>query len=52
MILVLLFISDFWLGMLNLKNAKHFKKLNEVLITVAWHHDRWRNWFVSEDDKE
>ena len=26
MILILLFISDFWLGMLNLKNAKSLKK--------------------------
>ena len=27
MILKLLFMSDFWLGIINLKNAKHFKKL-------------------------
>ena len=26
MILILLLISDFWLDMLNLKNAKHLKK--------------------------
>ena len=26
MILILLFISDFWLGILNLKNAKSLKK--------------------------
>ena len=23
---ILLFLSDFWLGMLNLKNARHLKK--------------------------
>ena len=26
MVLILLFLSDFWLGILNLKNAKHLKK--------------------------
>ena len=26
MILILLFLSDFWLGILNSKNAKHLKK--------------------------
>ena len=27
MILILLFMSDFWLGIINLKNAKHIKKI-------------------------
>ena len=36
LILILLFFSDFWLGVLNLKNAKHFKKLiNEELMPIA-----------------
>ena len=26
MILILLFLSDFWLGIVNLKNAKHLNK--------------------------
>ena len=26
MILILLFMSDFWFGVMNLKNAKHLKK--------------------------
>ena len=27
MILILLFISEFWLGIVNLKNVKYFKKV-------------------------
>ena len=27
MILILLFMSNFWLGIINLKNAKHIKKI-------------------------
>ena len=53
MILVLLFMSDFWLGILNLKNAKYLEKeLNEELISVAWHPNRWWDWCVSEDEKK
>ena len=38
MTLKLLFILDFWLGKLNLKNVKHLKKeFNENLMLIMWH---------------
>ena len=38
MMLKLLFISDFWLGKLNLKNVKHLKKeFNENLMLIMLH---------------
>ena len=51
MILTLLFISDFWLGILNLKSAKNLKK-SEKLLSVAWHPNRWRDQSMSEDEKK
>ena len=48
---ILLFLSDIWLAILNLKNEKHFKKLNEELMAVAWHPNRQYEWCMSEDDK-
>ena len=37
MILKLLFMSDFWLGILDLKNLKALKKeLNEELMVLTW----------------
>ena len=34
-------LSDVWLGILNLKNAKHLKKkLSEELMPIAWHPKR------------
>ena len=37
MILKLLFMSDFWLGILDLKNLKGLKKeLNEELMVLTW----------------
>ena len=33
----LLFLSDFWLGILNLKKSKHLKKISEELMRIAWH---------------
>ena len=42
-ILVLSFISDFWLGILSLKNAKHLKNITEELMSVVWHPNRWWN---------
>ena len=42
-ILILLFLSDFWLGILNLRNAKLSKKDEEVseeLMPRAWHPKR------------
>ena len=52
-ILMLLFLSDFWLGILHLKNVRYLKKeLNEELIPVAWHPSKLRDWCVSDYDKK
>ena len=52
-ILVLSFLSDFWLGILNLENRKNFKKeFSEELMSVAWHSNRWWDWSMSEDSKK
>ena len=54
-ILILLFLSDFWLGILNLKNAKLSKKDEEVseeLMPRAWHPKRWWNFCMSEGEKK
>ena len=41
MILILLLMSDFWLGILNLKNAKHLKKKTSGgLMPIARHPNR------------
>ena len=50
MILMLLFLSDFWLDMLNLKNTNNLKKISEKLMPVAWHPNRWWNFCVPEDE--
>ena len=34
MILILLFLSDFWFGIWNLKNAKHTKNISEELMPI------------------
>ena len=35
-------LSDFWLGIENLKNAKHLKKkISEELIPITRHPKRW-----------
>ena len=53
MILILLFLTDFWLELLALKNVKHFKKMiSEELIPIVWHPKRWWNFCVSEDEKK
>ena len=36
MILILLILSDFWIGILNLKNAKHLKIRNK-LTPMVWY---------------
>ena len=38
MILILLFMSDFWFGVVNLKNAKHLKKVKWKIepISTEW----------------
>ena len=51
--MALLFMSDFWVGILNLQNAKNYKKkISEELMLVAWQPSRWWDWWVSEDQKK
>ena len=46
-------ISDFWHGVVNLKNAKHLtKKVSEELMPIEWHPKRWWNFCMSEDEKK
>ena len=53
MILILLFMSDFWLGLMNLKNAKHLKKkITKELMPIAWHLKRWWNFCLLENEKK
>ena len=47
-----LFKSIFWANILNLKNAKHLKKLDEELMLIAWHPRRWWNFCMLEDEKK
>ena len=51
-ILILLFWSDFWLGILNLKNAKKLKNISEELMTIAWHPKRSWDWYLAEDENK
>ena len=52
MILMLLFLSDFWIGILDFKNTKQLKKISEELMPIAWHPKRWRNFYMSEDEEK
>ena len=54
MILVLLFLSDFWLGILNLENAKNNKKkkITEELMPIVWYPTRWWSFCVPQDKKK
>ena len=53
MILILLFMSDFRLGLMNLKNAKHLKKkITKELMPIAWHLKRWWNFCLLENEKK
>ena len=51
MILKILFISDFLLGILNVKNVRHLLKkgLNEELMLIGWNPWRWWNFYMPED---
>ena len=51
-ILILFFLSNFWLGISNLKSKKHLKELNEELMPIAWHPNRWWDFCLSEDEKK
>ena len=40
------FMLDFWLGILNLEKNKELKNgLSEELMPVAWHPNRWWDWW-------
>ena len=52
MILILLILSDFQLGKVNLKRNKALKKISEKLMPIAWHHKKLWNFCMSEDDKK
>ena len=40
MILMLLFLSDFWIGILDFENTNQLKKISEELMPIAWHPKR------------
>ena len=38
---------------IKLKNAKHLKKhISEALMSVAWHPERWQDFWMLEDEKK
>ena len=52
MILLLLFLSEFWLGILILKNEKQLKNISEELMPIAWHPKKWLNFCISKDERK
>ena len=52
MILILLVISDFRLGILNLKNLKLLKMASEELTSIVWHPKKWWNFCMSDYEKK
>ena len=52
MILILLFLSDVRLGIVNLENTMHLKKISEGLMPIAWQPKRWWNVCIAEDEKK
>ena len=44
-------LSNFWLGIVKLKNEKHLKKESKELMPIAWHPQRWWN-FCMKDNKQ
>ena len=49
---VLKILSDFLLGILNLKNAKDLKNISEELMPTAWHPKRRWDFCMSEDEEK
>ena len=46
-------MSDFWLDIVNLKNAMHLKKISEELMPIAWHHRiLWKFCMPEDEEKE
>ena len=53
MIMILLFLPDFWLEILNLiKKSEALKKIIEESMPVVWHPGRWWNFYMLEDEKK
>ena len=52
--LKLLFMSHFWLGVINLKNARKAltPKIDEELIPVAWHPRQQWDWCLPGNEKK
>ena len=51
MILILLFLSNFWLGITEKRKVLKMN-ISEELMLIAWHPKRWWNFCVSEDEKK
>ena len=52
-ILMLLFLSDFWLSIVNLKKRKSLKKeLNKESMLVVRHPKKWLNFCMPKDEKK
>ena len=51
MILILLFLSNFWLSITEKHKALKMN-ISEELMLIAWHPKRWWNFCVSEDEKK
>ena len=45
-------MSDFWTGVVNLKNTKHLKNGKRGKMTIAWHPKRCWNFCMTEDEKK
>ena len=45
-------LSDFWIGIVNMKNPMHLKKISKELMPIAWHPERWWNFCLPEDEKK
>ena len=50
--MILIFMSDFWLGIVDLKNTKHLKKISEELMPIAWNSKTWWNTCMTEYEKK
>ena len=50
--MILIFLSDFWLSVVNLKNAKHLKKVSDELMPITGHPKRCWKFCILEDDKK
>ena len=51
MILILLFTSDFWFGVVKLRKVNHLEK-DQWKMPIAWYPKRWWNLFMWEDENK